>query len=83
RQPELGYVPDFVDLFGRRLAPQLAARKIKVVANAGGVNPLGCRDALAAALKAAGVDLKVAAVIGDDLMPIAETVRAAGVTEMA
>ncbi|MFX8543030.1 acyclic terpene utilization AtuA family protein, partial [Acinetobacter baumannii] len=66
-----------------RLAPQLAARKIKVVANAGGVNPLGCRDALAAALKAAGVDLKVAAVIGDDLMPIAETVRAAGVTEMA
>ncbi|MFX8875702.1 acyclic terpene utilization AtuA family protein, partial [Acinetobacter baumannii] len=23
RQPELGYVPDFVDLFGRRLAPQL------------------------------------------------------------
>lgn len=83
RQPELGYVPDFVDLFGRRLAPQLAARKIKVVANAGGVNPLGCRDALEAALKAAGVDLKVAAVIGDDLMPIAETLRAAGVAEMA
>ncbi len=83
KQPELGYVPDFVDLFGRRLAPELATKRIKVVANAGGVNPLGCRDALQAALKAAGVDLKVAAVVGDDLLPIADDLRAAGVTEMA
>lgn len=83
RQPEMGYVPDFVDLFGRRLAPELAAKRIKVVANAGGVNPLGCRDALQAALQAAGVDLKVAAVVGDDLLPIADDLRAAGVTEMA
>lgn len=83
KQPELGYVPDFVELFGRRLAPELAAKKIKVVANAGGVNPRGCRDALQAALKAAGVDLKVAAVVGDDLAPIADQLRAEGVSEMA
>jgi len=83
KQPDLGYVPDFVDLFGRRLAPDLAAKRIKVVANAGGVNPLGCRDALQAALQAAGVDLKVAAVVGDDLLPAADDLRAAGVTEMA
>jgi hypothetical protein len=81
RQPNAGFAPDFVTLM-RRLAPTLAEKKIRVVVNAGGVNPLGCRDAVEAALKEAGVSLRVAVVTGDDLMPIADELRKEGSTEM-
>jgi hypothetical protein len=81
KQPDGGYPADFVALFAR-LAPDLAAKGIRVVANAGGVNPAGCRDALQAALDAAGVTLKVAAVTGDDLLFAADRLRADGVRDL-
>src|SRR5579864_2508789 len=67
KRPELGYTPDFITEVMKPLAAEIAARGIKVVANAGGVNPQGCRDALRAALDQAGVKLSVAAVLGDDV----------------
>jgi hypothetical protein len=82
KQPDGGYPADFVALFSR-LAPALAAKRIRVVANAGGVNPTGCRDSLQAAFDAVGVALKVAAVTGDDLLFAAERLRADGVQESA
>src|SRR5579863_2396427 len=60
--PSLGYARDFPPLIGR-LAVRLKARNIKVVANAGGVNPTACARAV---LKAAP-ELKVAVVHGDDV----------------
>lgn len=68
RDPKAGYCEDFVQV----LAPLLQSIKsqgIRVAANAGGLNPQACRDALAAAAEQAGVDLKIAAVTGDDLLP--------------
>lgn len=81
RQPQAGFAPDFVSLMGR-LARSLADKKIRVVVNAGGVNPLGCRDAIEAALKKAGVELRVAVVTGDDVMPLANELREGGSKEM-
>jgi hypothetical protein len=60
--PDLGYARDFPPLIGR-LAARLKERDIKVVANAGGVNPAACAKAV---LKAAP-GMKVAVVHGDDV----------------
>lgn len=86
RNPAGGFVPDFITTIGA-LAAEIAERKIRVVVNAGGVNPVGCAAAVEAALESAlgqaGVSLRVAAVVGDDLTPIEADLRAAGVTEIA
>lgn len=82
RRPEAGYATDFVDDVMVPLAREIAERKIKVVANAGGVNPAGCRDALERALAKAGVSLKIAVVGGDDITAEVEGLRAAGVVDL-
>jgi hypothetical protein len=56
RDPRAGYVPDVIPLLGR-LAPELRERGIRVVVNAGGINPEGCRDALEAEFARVGVPL--------------------------
>ncbi len=61
--PELGYARDFPPLIGR-IAKRLQERRIKVIANAGGVNPVACARAV---LKAAP-GLRVAVVLGDDVL---------------
>lgn len=66
RDPQAGYTRDFVDLIAR-LLPELKQRGIRVIANAGGVNPFGCRDALLAAAARQNIPLKVATVTGDDI----------------
>lgn len=77
KDPGHGYVSDFVaQLVSQQGAPdgsplwhEIAKKKIRLVANAGGVNPLACRDALVAAAQKAGVSCRVAVVLGDDLLP--------------
>jgi hypothetical protein len=82
RNPQAGYATDFVTAVMAPLAREIAEKKIKVVTNAGGVNPQACRDAVLKACEAAGVKLKVAIVTGDDILPRIEEFRAAGVREM-
>ena len=69
RDPTAGYARDFVPLIAG-LSPELLGRGIRVVSNAGGVNPDGCRRALFEALEEIPISrpLRVAVVSGDDLM---------------
>lgn len=69
RDPEAGYARDFVPLM-ERIFPACVERGVRVVTNAGGVNPLGCAEAVAEAGRRAGVTgrAKVGLVTGDDLM---------------
>jgi Acyclic terpene utilisation family protein AtuA len=82
KRPELGYTPDFIDAVMRPLAAEIAARGIKVIANAGGVNPRACAAALRAVLGELGVPLTVAVVLGDDVSDELARLRASGVTDL-
>ena len=77
-----GYAVDFVQIMMREALPRLQAQRIRVVANAGGVNPLACRDALLKLAAELGLTLRVGVVLGDDLVTRASEFRTAGTAEM-
>jgi hypothetical protein len=77
-----GYAPDFVSAAMKPNLAKIAGRGIKVISNAGGVNPQACAAALRSVIAEQGLDLTVACVVGDDLMAGAEQLQAAGITEM-
>jgi hypothetical protein len=81
RDPSQGYARDFVPLM-EELFPDLLARRVRVVTNAGGVNLEACRDALlAAARKGAGKGAdraRIGIVIGDDLLGRLDSLVARG-----
>src|SRR5437763_1157623 len=69
RDPSLGYATDFIPLL-ERILPIVAERRIKVTANAGGVNPRGCAQAVAETARRLrlGGKLRIGVVTGDDLL---------------
>ena len=67
KDPATGYATDFPSVVAS-LAPKLKERGIKVVTNAGGVNPQACKAAIEDKLREKGIELKVAIVTGDDLL---------------
>ena len=81
KKPELGFVPDFVETVAG-LLPEIAARRIKVVSNGGGMNPQAAGAELSRRAAALGLGLKIAVVTGDDLLPRIEMLRDRGIREM-
>ena len=79
---EHGYALDFVSRVMTPLLKKISDKKIKVISNAGGVNPLACRDALQKVIESQGLDLKVAVVLGDDLMPNQAELKNQNIKEM-
>jgi hypothetical protein len=67
KDPAQGYASDFVSLLKPHLK-EIKRQGVKILSNAGGVNPRACGEAVRVAVKAAGLDLKVAIVEGDDLI---------------
>jgi len=82
RKPELGYVPDFIDVVAP-LLPEIKARGITVISNGGGMNPQAAAAELARRAAAQGLSPRIAVVSGDDLMPQADALRAGGIHDMA
>ncbi len=79
RDASQGYARDFVPLMGEIL-PDIVAKGIRVVANAGGVNPAACRDGVLEQARAKGLGgkVKVGVVSGDDILDRLEDLLAAG-----
>src|SRR5262245_56192059 len=77
RDPDAGYARDFIAQVELTL-DLLLKNSVKVVTNAGGVNPAACRKAILAAAARQGRAIHVAAVAGDDLMARLDELAAAG-----
>jgi len=79
RDPQAGYASDFLNVL-ERLCPTLHDQpSLKVVTNAGGMNPIGCAAKAKEVLKGFGLESrKVAIVTGDDLFPRLDELMSAG-----
>ncbi len=68
KKNESGYATDFVQLM-ERILPAVIEKNIKVIANAGGVNPEACRQAVFSVARKLGIKgLKIGIVRGDDML---------------
>lgn len=81
KAPQAGYATDFIGALVPVLG-EIASRKIKVLSNAGGMNPKACAAALRKAAAEAGVTLSIAVVEGDDLLAAKADIAGADVREL-
>lgn len=77
-----GYATDFVTAAMAPNLAQIAAQGVRVVSNAGGVNPQACATALRTEIARQRLDLRVGVVTGDDLMGDLDRLAAAAPPEM-
>lgn len=82
KNPELGYATDFVTVTMKAILKDVVANNIRVISNAGGVNPQACAQAIRALAAEQGVAVKVAVVLGDDVMPLVDALRGEDVREL-
>src|SRR5262249_5370116 len=79
RDPAMGYARDFIGAM-ESVLPAVSGSGVRVIANAGGVNPRACADAVLRMAKEKGSAgaLKIGVVTGDDLLPRLDELAAAG-----
>ncbi|WP_077003392.1 acyclic terpene utilization AtuA family protein [Variovorax sp. KK3] len=82
KKPELGYATDFVDVAMKPVLAEIERQGIKVVSNAGGINPHGCAAALRALAEREGIALRIAVVEGDDVGERMPALRAQGLRDI-
>ena len=79
RSPAAGYAEDFLTALSSLLPAIKKQPGLKIVTNAGGMNPLACAQAAGRVLAEAGLgELAIGVVTGDDLLPRLAELRAAG-----
>ncbi len=79
KKPELGYATDFVTQIEDCL-PLIVAKNVKIISNAGGINPLGLGEKIIEIAKDQGHAIKVGIVSGDDILDDIDTLMAKGET---
>jgi hypothetical protein len=78
KNPALGYATDLVSLMDQIL-PACIEKGIRIITNGGGVNPLGCQDAIFAVARKRGIKgLKIGVVIGDDILSRLDELQRSG-----
>jgi len=79
KNPNTGYARDFLDLV-ERILPEISDKGVKVITNAGGVNPQSCRSELIQLAKNSGKEIKIGVIQGDDIFPTLAELRKKGVS---
>ncbi len=79
RDPAMGYARDFIGAI-ESVLPAITERGVRVIANAGGVNPPACAAAIRAVVQkqAPNATVRIGVVTGDDLLPRLDALMAAG-----
>src|SRR3989339_2182793 len=78
KNPDFGYARDIPDLM-KRILPAIKEKKIKVVTNGGGVNPVACAEAVINVAKELKInDLKIGVILGDDISKRIDEILAYG-----
>ena len=80
--PNGGFAPDFIPVHMQPHLREIMDKGVKIIANAGGVNPHGCAAALQRAADELGLKPRIAVIAGDDLRDQVESLRARGVRDM-
>src|SRR2546423_192726 len=75
KDPTLGYATDFVTVTMKAILKDVVAQGIRVISNAGGMNPRACAEAIRAVAREQGLEVRIAVVEGDDVMPQVESLR--------
>ena len=81
KNPKMGYATDFLD----QIVPLLVSIKeknIKIISNAGGINPKACKANLEDQAQKLGVKLKIAVISGDNLTSKLSMLKKKNITEM-
>ena len=81
-KPDMGYATDFVSLALKPNLLEIARQKVKILSNAGGINPEACAAKVRELIKDLALDLKVAVVSGDDLIDRKEQIAQQDFREM-
>ncbi|MBC61607.1 MAG: ATPase [Zetaproteobacteria bacterium] len=79
KKPSLGYATDFVSMIDETLEIILE-KKVKIISNAGGINPKKCAEVIKERAKAKGLEVKIAVVFGDDILHDLESIEREGVS---
>lgn len=82
KDSNLGYATDFVSGALKPNLIEISRQGLKIISNAGGMNPQACAKAVQALLDELQLDLKIAVVLGDNLITRKEELRASNVSEM-
>lgn len=80
--PNQGYAPDFVHTAIAPFIKDIHKKGIRVVSNAGGVNPHACAAALQEVVQKADLNMKIAVITGDDLMAEKDLLKETEITDM-
>src|ERR1051326_979343 len=79
RDTTAGYARDFVDVVRSLIPFWRKGSKVRVISNAGGLNPRGCAKACAEVLRQAGINsMKIGVVTGDDVLPLLQLAKPKG-----
>ncbi len=81
KNPEMGYAPDFVHQV-KPVLQKIKHQNIKVITNAGGINPIACKSVLQNESEKLGIQLNIAIIEGDDILSKLTKLQNQGVKEV-